>query len=93
MPPGRSATISTILCRLPSVPWYGASIAGCQGVGAGMLEHLLEVGSSDLPKCACGKEMLHERTQVATSDSEIRIFRCPDCHRELRLTVWSDADK
>jgi uncharacterized protein with PIN domain len=24
------------------------------------------------------------------SDTEIRIFRCPDCNHELRLTAWRD---
>jgi uncharacterized protein with PIN domain len=25
---------------------------------------------------------------VADGDTEIRIFRCPDCNHELRLTAW-----
>jgi hypothetical protein len=25
---------------------------------------------------------------VAGGDTEIRIFRCPECSHELRLTAW-----
>ena len=57
-----------------------------------MLERLLEPGSTELPKCACRSETHHERTQVVTGDTEIRIFRCLNCNRELRLTVWSESD-
>jgi len=26
--------------------------------------------------------------QVPGGDTEIRIFQCPDCSHELRLTTW-----
>jgi hypothetical protein len=32
-----------------------------------------------------------ERTQAAQDDTEIRIFQCPRCQHELRLTVWCEA--
>ena len=53
-----------------------------------MLERLLEPGSTELPKCACGEEMRRQRTRSATSDTEIQVFQCPECKRELHLTVW-----
>jgi hypothetical protein len=56
-----------------------------------MLERLLEPGSTDLPACVCGAEMRLERTQAAQDDTEIRIFQCPRCQHELRLTVWCEA--
>jgi len=55
-----------------------------------MLERLLEPESTELPNCACGELMHLERTQVAGSDTAIKIFRCQSCSRELRLTVWMD---
>lgn len=55
------------------------------------LERLLVPGSTELPECRCGKEMgitsidpLPKR-----SDAQIRIYRCPACQHELRLTVWT----
>jgi hypothetical protein len=53
-----------------------------------MIERLLEPGSTELPDCACGKQMRFDCTQIATSDTEIRNFHCDNCQRELRLTVW-----
>ena len=58
-----------------------------------MLERLLAPGSTDLPNCHCGDVMSLERTQAAGPDTEIRIFRCETCSRELRLTVWADQDE
>jgi len=55
------------------------------------LERLLEPGSIERPACHCTAEMHLERTEAVHSDSEIRIFRCPACERELRLTVWVAA--
>lgn len=52
------------------------------------LERLLEPGSTELPKCSCGEEMPHQRTRAATTDTEIRVFQCSECGRELHLTVW-----
>jgi hypothetical protein len=55
-----------------------------------MLERLLEPSSEELPNCVCGNAMDLERTQAASADTEIKIFRCAKCERELRLTVWID---
>jgi hypothetical protein len=55
-----------------------------------MLERLLEPGSTELPSCMCGSEMRLERKQAAQHDTEIRIFQCPRCRHELRLTVWCE---
>ena len=52
-------------------------------------ERLLEAGSTELPDCRCGAEMkLTAIVPVAGGDAEIRIFQCPDCSHELRLTAW-----
>jgi hypothetical protein len=50
-------------------------------------ERLLEAGSTS--DCRCAAEMsLMAIVPVAGGDTEIRIFRCPDCSHELRLTAW-----
>jgi DNA-directed RNA polymerase subunit RPC12/RpoP len=52
-------------------------------------ERLLEAGSTELPDCRCGAEMnLVTVVLVSDGDTEIRIFRCPNCGHELRLTSW-----
>jgi len=52
-------------------------------------ERLLEASSTELPDCRCGAEMkLTAIVPVAGGDAEIRIFQCPDCSHELRLTAW-----
>jgi hypothetical protein len=52
-------------------------------------ERLLEAGSTELPNCHCATEMtLTAVVPMAAGDTEIRIFRCPDCSHELRLTAW-----
>ena len=49
-------------------------------------ERLLEPGSTELLDCRCAAEMnLMAIVPVPGGDSEIRIFRCPDCSHELRL--------
>ncbi len=55
------------------------------------IERLLVPGSTELPACHCGKEM-----QIASldplperRDAHIRIYKCPSCHHEMRLTVWA----
>jgi hypothetical protein len=54
-------------------------------------ERLLVPGCTDLPACRCGKEM-----QIASldrlpgrSDAYVRVYNCPVCHHERRLTVWA----
>ena len=52
-------------------------------------ERVLAVDSTELPDCSCRVEMhLISTMPVPGGGSEIRIFRCPDCNHELRLTVW-----
>jgi hypothetical protein len=52
-------------------------------------ERLLVAGSTELPDCRCTAEMnLMAIVPVAGGDSEIRIFQCPHCRSELRLTAW-----
>jgi hypothetical protein len=52
-------------------------------------ERVLAVDSTELPDCRCSVEMhLIATMPVPGGGSEIRIFRCPDCNHELRLTVW-----
>jgi hypothetical protein len=52
-------------------------------------ERVLAVGSTELPDCRCGVEMrLISIRAVPDGGSEIRLFRCPDCNHELRLTIW-----
>jgi hypothetical protein len=54
-------------------------------------ERLLVAGSTELPDCRCTAEMhLVAVVAVPAGDTEIRIFRCPDCSHELRLTAWQD---
>jgi hypothetical protein len=54
-------------------------------------ERLLVPGSTDLPACHCGDEMRiagHDPTPEK-GDAVIRIYKCPSCSREMRLTVWA----
>jgi hypothetical protein len=55
------------------------------------LERLLAPGCTEGPECRCGEEMrvagvdeLANRT-----DAQIRIYKCPSCQHEMRLTVWA----
>ena len=64
------------------------------GMGAVMskFERLLVAGSTELPDCRCATEMhLTAIVPVPGGDTEIRIFRCPDCSHELRLTAWRNG--
>jgi hypothetical protein len=52
-------------------------------------ERMLEAGSTEPPDCRCAAEMnLMAIVPMDGGDSEIRIFRCPACSHELRLTAW-----
>ena len=54
-------------------------------------ERMLELGSTELPDCRCSAEMqLSAVLPLPGGGSEVRIFRCPDCSHELRLTMWPD---
>jgi hypothetical protein len=54
-------------------------------------ERLLTPGGSDLPDCQCGAEMNVVSVQTGSfRDTQVKVFRCPNCGHELRLTVWAD---
>jgi len=57
-----------------------------------LYERLLAPGSTELPECRCGGEM--QATGVDPlpdqTDAQIRIYKCPACQHEMRLTVWVD---
>jgi hypothetical protein len=55
-----------------------------------LFERLLVPGCAELPECRCGKEMKITRTDrlPESGDTHIRIYTCPACHHEMRLTVW-----
>jgi hypothetical protein len=45
----------------------------------------------DAPDCHCTAEMrLITVMPRSDGEAEVRIFRCPDCKHELRLTIWRD---
>jgi hypothetical protein len=56
------------------------------------IERLLVPGlSTELPGCHCGDEMRiasHDAIPQK-SDAHVRIYKCPSCAREMRLTVWA----
>ena len=54
-------------------------------------ERLLAPGSTEMPDCQCGVEMRLVRTTQADQApaAEIRVYQCPACRHELRLTVWA----
>jgi hypothetical protein len=56
-----------------------------------VIERLLVPGSTELPRCQCGDEMrVTSRDPLPKKDdAHIRIYKCPSCAREMRLTVWS----
>ena len=56
-----------------------------------MFERLLEPGCTESPACQCGGEMNIAAIEKLPqgSDAAVRIYRCDDCQREMRLTVWA----
>jgi hypothetical protein len=56
-----------------------------------MFERLLEPGCTESPACQCGGEMNVEAIETLPhgSDAAIRVYRCDQCQREMRLTVWA----
>jgi hypothetical protein len=61
---------------------------------ASALERSMVSGFSELPACRCGKEMriANINPLPESTDTHIRIYDCPACDHQLRLTVWgSDA--
>jgi hypothetical protein len=55
------------------------------------IERLLVPGSTELPDCHCGDEMwiVSQEPSPQEGDAHIRIYKCPSCAREMRLTVWA----
>ncbi len=58
-----------------------------------IFERLLVPGCTELPECRRGKEMYIAGIDrfPQNSDAHIRVYGCPSCHHEMRLTVWADA--
>jgi hypothetical protein len=56
-----------------------------------MFERLLEPGCTESPACQCGCEMQIAAIETLPQGSEaaVRIYRCDECPREMRLTVWA----
>ena len=56
-------------------------------------ERLLTPGASDLPDCQCGAEMSVVSVQTGcVRGTQLKVFRCPRCGHELRLTIWADDE-
>jgi hypothetical protein len=55
-----------------------------------VLEQLTVPGISELPQCRCGKLMRVANTNPLPEriDTHVRLYDCPACHHEMRLTVW-----
>jgi hypothetical protein len=58
-------------------------------------ERLLVPGSTDLPACHCGDDMriVSHDPIPEKGDAVIRIYKCPSCTREMRLTVWASPSE
>ena len=54
-------------------------------------ERLLMPGCTELPECRCGKEMLIASVErlPERSDAGVRVYKCPACRHEMRLTIWT----
>ena len=45
------------------------------------------------PECMCGTHMDLARTEAAShGNASIKIFKCPACLHELRVTAWDSED-
>ncbi len=58
-----------------------------------LFERLSVPGCTELPECRCGKQMRVASIDSLpqTRDAHIRVYGCPACQHEMRLTVWADA--
>jgi hypothetical protein len=56
-----------------------------------VFERLLTPGCTELPVCQCGEDMeITGINEFPTSrQAAIRVYTCPACKREMRLTVWA----
>jgi hypothetical protein len=54
------------------------------------LECVSVAGRADSPECRCGKKMHSAGIESLPErgDTHIRIYNCPACHHEMRVTVW-----
>ena len=55
-------------------------------------ERLLVPGAAERPSCSCGEEMqlVGVPDPAPARGTETRVYCCPACQGELRLTVWSE---
>jgi DNA-directed RNA polymerase subunit RPC12/RpoP len=53
-------------------------------------ERFLVPGSTEQPDCRCGAEMRLVKANLSpqSANAEIRLYECPTCGHEIRLTVW-----
>jgi hypothetical protein len=53
-------------------------------------ERALLPGGTESPECRCGKKMRTASADpfLGKRDTHIRVYDCPVCHHEMRLTVW-----
>jgi hypothetical protein len=76
---------------LPCAPQHFGPRCASLGGAMSVIERLLVPGCTELPECRCGKEMQIVGThRLPKSDAEIRVYNCPACHHEMRLTVWAN---
>jgi hypothetical protein len=86
-----------VCCRcergVDSCSWIRVHSIGTVGRADPMsaIERLLVPGCTELPVCQCGDEMRIASLDPIpeTTDAHIRIYKCPSCAREMRLTVWA----
>jgi hypothetical protein len=47
-------------------------------------------GFTELPKCRCGGKLQTAKVDPfpEATDMHIRVYNCPACQHEMRLTVW-----
>jgi hypothetical protein len=56
------------------------------------LERLIGGRMDEMPDCHCGAEMRLNGSVKRSDETEMRLYECAVCGRELRLTVWSDTE-
>jgi hypothetical protein len=86
-PPIAQHCLGTFLC----IAAFSNMLGACGGSPMSAFERLLVPGSTELPACRCGTEMqIASLDQISDrSDAIIRVYGCPACHHEMRLTVWA----
>ena len=56
-----------------------------------MFERLLELHSTEVPNCACGKAMRYVKLERRSEDAAVKHFQCDDCERQFLLMVWPES--